>query len=320
MATALVGLGSNQGDRRAALAAAIAAIERLAKSSPLAISRFRETAPVGGPVGQPPFLNAAARLETPLGPLELLRELQTIESRLGRVRAERWGPRIVDLDLLLYDQAVLETPELTLPHPRMSFRRFVLEPAADVAADLLHPTTGWTVARLLEHLNTAKAYVAVLAASPALAHALAAAFSARVVSLDWVGYAHGNEDLQERMVRSFAASLDEAQWPSDGQLVVSNGRADEFLCRQFEGPNDGRTTAFIRAAATPKLTIVWEADPPAPRTLADSPESVTAGLAARRSQLRDVARLACAGPVCRLDAPSFDAALSEAIAAVRAME
>ena len=101
------------------------------------------------------------KLETPLPPHELLGCLQQIEGELGRRRAERWGPRPIDLDLLLYDELILTTPELVLPHPRMAWRRFVLEPAAEVAGSMIHPTIGWTVARLLAHLNESMPYVAI---------------------------------------------------------------------------------------------------------------------------------------------------------------
>ena len=94
-------------------------------------------------------MNAAALLETDLPPAALLAALQDIERRLGRIRAERWGPRTIDLDLLLYDQLELETPELILPHPRMSFRRFVLGPAAEIAAEMAHPVCGNTIGGLV---------------------------------------------------------------------------------------------------------------------------------------------------------------------------
>jgi deoxyadenosine/deoxycytidine kinase len=100
-------------------------------------------------------------LETSLPPRELLGLLQQIENELGRHRTERWGPRPIDLDLLLYDELVLATPELTLPHPRLTWRRFVLEPAAEVAGSMIDPTTGWSIARLLAHLNESMPYVAI---------------------------------------------------------------------------------------------------------------------------------------------------------------
>ena len=92
---------------------------------------------------------------------ELLQACQQIENDLGRRRVERWGPRTIDLDLLLYDDLMLDTPDLQLPHPRMAWRRFVLEPAAEIAADMLHPVIGWTVGRLLEHLNSTPWYLAL---------------------------------------------------------------------------------------------------------------------------------------------------------------
>jgi pantoate--beta-alanine ligase len=116
-------------------------------------SSLRETAPVGGPAGQPNFLNGAVLVETSLSPRELLAQLMNVEQGLGRKRKEHWGPRTVDLDLLLYDDVVLETPELTLPHPRMTLRRFVLEPAAEIAGEMIHPATGRSIAELLEQLN-----------------------------------------------------------------------------------------------------------------------------------------------------------------------
>jgi 2-amino-4-hydroxy-6-hydroxymethyldihydropteridine diphosphokinase len=164
MAACLIGLGSNLGDRRANLDAAVVRLRQHAALHVLSVSQWRETPPAGGPPGQPQFLNCAALLETPLAPHDLLRALQQIETDLGRRRTERWGPRAIDLDLLLCGQVVLDTPALVLPHPRMAWRRFVLEPAAEVAGAMIHPTTGWSIARLLEHLNTVAPYVALAGA------------------------------------------------------------------------------------------------------------------------------------------------------------
>jgi len=157
----LIGLGSNEGDRHATLLHALEELGRRPGLRVLRRSRFVETAPVGGPPGQGFYLNAAALVETSLEPAALLRVMLEVESALGRRRTLAWGPRTADLDLLLYDDVVRSTPALTLPHPRMAWRRFVLEPAAEVAASMVHPTTGWTIARLLEHLNTATNYVAI---------------------------------------------------------------------------------------------------------------------------------------------------------------
>jgi len=154
MAKCLISLGSNLGDRSAHLQAALKQLGSLPQTTLVSQSSFRDTKPAGGPAAQNPFLNAAALLESSLSPQQLLVDLQHIENELGRVRSERWGPRTIDLDLLLYDQVEQETRALTLPHPRMSFRRFVLEPAAEIAAGMVYPINGWTIERLLKHLDS----------------------------------------------------------------------------------------------------------------------------------------------------------------------
>ncbi len=161
MATCLIGLGSNIGNRRQTLDRAVELLKRCDAVRVVAQSRWCETAPAGGPPGQPRFLNGALLSETSLPPESLANVLFEVEGELGRLRRHRWGPRTLDLDLLLYDRLVLRTPTLVLPHPRMAWRRFVLEPAAEIAASMIHPTTGWTIARLLRHLNSAAGYVAV---------------------------------------------------------------------------------------------------------------------------------------------------------------
>jgi len=152
MATAYLALGSNLGDRRANLEAALAALRANTAVRVLAVSGFIETEPVGGPPGQGAYLNGAAAVETDLEPHALLTECKRIEKSLGRREGPRWGPRIVDLDILFYGALVLDTPDLTLPHPRLRERRFVLEPLAAIAPDLVDPVTGLTVGELLARL------------------------------------------------------------------------------------------------------------------------------------------------------------------------
>jgi 2-amino-4-hydroxy-6-hydroxymethyldihydropteridine diphosphokinase len=152
-ATAYVGLGANLGRREETLRAALAELGRRPGVRVVRASAFRETEPVGGPPGQPCYLNAAAELLTTLEPEELLTVLQQVEDAFGRTRQVRWGPRTLDLDLLLYEDRVIDTPALQVPHARMHERRFVLEPLCEVAPEAVHPVLGKTVRQMLEELG-----------------------------------------------------------------------------------------------------------------------------------------------------------------------
>jgi 2-amino-4-hydroxy-6-hydroxymethyldihydropteridine diphosphokinase len=133
---AYVGVGANLGDREATIAAALAALPGVVD-----VSRLRETEPVGV-VDQPPFLNGAAAIETELSARELLDALLAVERELGRERRERWGPRTIDLDLLLFGDERLDEPGLTVPHPRLHERRFALEPLLDLDPEVAVPGRG----------------------------------------------------------------------------------------------------------------------------------------------------------------------------------
>ena len=136
MTRAYVGVGANLGDREATIRAALGALPGV-----VGVSELRETEPVGV-VDQPPFLNGAVALETELGPRQLLETLLAIERDLGRERRERWGPRTIDLDLLLYGDETIDEPGLTVPHPRLHERRFALEPLLDLDPGLSIPGRG----------------------------------------------------------------------------------------------------------------------------------------------------------------------------------
>ena len=147
MNTAFIALGANLGDPAATVKAAFAALANLPDSRIVHCSSLYRTAPVGI-TAQPEFVNAVAQLETDLAPEALLDALLDIEQRFGRIRAERNGPRTLDLDLLLYGDQFVSLPRLTLPHPRLHLRAFVLLPLAEVAPDLAIPQRGSVAAWL----------------------------------------------------------------------------------------------------------------------------------------------------------------------------
>jgi 2-amino-4-hydroxy-6-hydroxymethyldihydropteridine diphosphokinase len=152
---AYLGLGANLGDPRRQLEEALARLAAAEEVEVLKVSRFYLNPPLGPP-DQPWYVNAAAQVKTRLEPEELLRVLHRVEQDLGRVRGERWGPRVIDLDLLLYNGVVMSGPELTLPHPEMHRRAFVLVPLAEIAPEAWHPALDKTSRELLGELPEAE--------------------------------------------------------------------------------------------------------------------------------------------------------------------
>jgi len=147
-----VGIGSNLGDREYLIRKAVEGLRALPLTALVRVSSLNDTDPVGE-VEQPPFLNAVAWLETELEPRALLWHLLLIEQRMGRVRAQRWGPRSIDLDLLFFGDISLDEPDLKLPHPEATRRAFVLYPLQELDPDFLHPLTREHIRKLIRRLD-----------------------------------------------------------------------------------------------------------------------------------------------------------------------
>lgn len=155
---AAIALGSNLGNPRAIVEAALKTLAHTPTLTLVRQSGLYQTAPVGPP--QPDYINACAIVATPLEPPALLQTLLAIEQQFGRVRRERWGPRLLDLDLLLYDDLVLETPTLHIPHPRMQERAFVLVPLAEIAGEWVEPMSQRAIADLVQMVDRTGVYLA----------------------------------------------------------------------------------------------------------------------------------------------------------------
>jgi len=147
-----VGVGSNLGDREFLIRKAVEGMRDLPHTTVIRVSSLYDTEPVGE-VEQPAFLNAAVWLETDLGPRELLWHLLLVEKRMGRVRAQKWGPRPIDLDLLFYGDETRDEPDLKIPHPEAHRRAFVLLPLLELDPEFIHPVSGESIRKLMKKLD-----------------------------------------------------------------------------------------------------------------------------------------------------------------------
>ena len=320
MPQALLSIGSNLGDRRQHLESALDQLRRTPQLSLISHSKWHETDPIGGPANQGVFLNGAVWVETTLEPEALLNRLQEIEQRLGRIRTQRWDARPLDLDLLLYDQLVWTTNHLTLPHPRLSFRRFVLEPA-EICPDMLHPVIGWTLAELLAHLNQARPYIALAGVDSPLIQQLADTLVAQQIG-PLVSYPHRSltvRSLSEwlNLAQAYGRLLDPKKW-IEPQPTLSNFWFDQLrleaqlmLCNADFLEFCQTWSALRQHIVQPKLTILI--CPSLPDSSPTQRRQLQANLVAYASTPN-------LGPVLTLATDNPDLLLSDTSAALKAFQ
>ena len=148
--TVYIGLGSNLGNRAQQIAQALAILDALDGITVVRVAELIETEPLGGAAGQNNYLNGAAQLHCRFSAVELLAILLGVEKRLGRQRTQKWGPRTIDLDLLLFEDQIIDEPHLQVPHPLLHERDFVLKPLAELAPEYVHPVLGKTIRQILQ--------------------------------------------------------------------------------------------------------------------------------------------------------------------------
>jgi 2-amino-4-hydroxy-6-hydroxymethyldihydropteridine diphosphokinase len=185
MAACLVSFGANIGNAAATVLEATRVFRQtLSQTSDFRCSRLFKTPPVGGPSGQPPFVNAVVAFQTSLSAWQVWECVRSVEFQFGRRRNERWEARKLDLDILLFGERRIWTPHLKIPHPRMCMRRFILEPACDVAADWIDPVSQWSISELAAQLQLRPASLRLIAPHD-LRPQLIAADVARLAGADW---------------------------------------------------------------------------------------------------------------------------------------
>ena len=345
MPSCLVGLGSNLGDRSAQLNRAVQQLGRVPGIEVRSVSSWHETEPVGGPPGQGEFLNGALLAESSRSPSDLLQTMLAIERQLGRAPHARWNARLIDLDLLLYGDEVLSTDSLTVPHPWMAIRRFVLEPCCEIAPTMVHPTIGWSVRRLLGHISRAEPYIAVTGVpgtgkSTLIRHVLSQV-SGRLMDgtppPELAVKPNANSagsvwDTEIEFVRYRAKLVDRCVWPVPSMLAIS-----DFWFRQSlaygqlwlsESQQEDLSGIVSRQSAheqPQKLLVLLEAPRPwLDSRIVDSGEQKQGDLSAeQRVQLQHYLRAQVDrpghGPVLRLDARDMQRATSDVVTAVAAM-
>jgi 2-amino-4-hydroxy-6-hydroxymethyldihydropteridine diphosphokinase len=328
MTTSLIAFGANLGNRTETLDQTCQRLSSHEEITRIARSRPYQSSPIGGPAGQEDFLNAALLIDTSLSPRQLLLLLQTIETELGRQRHQRWDQRPIDLDLLLYDTLTIDKEELQVPHPHMAFRRFVLEPAVEIAPALIHPSSGWTIQQLYEHLNSATNYLALIGPTGSGKTKLARDVCDRlggqlVLAPALPATTEAPEEVETQLMEERLQQLDalaELITPSTGSGITLTFAISDFwlnqsyayvrktLSQEAQEQFQGHWKTIVSQALQPKLRVLL--DPAAGET---SPSGV-------QQVLRELALQPFQGPLLHLTDCHPLAVVEEVSAAVLSMQ
>ena len=256
MANCLISFGANIGDPWVTIQSAAARLkeqlctERCSDSSSevssFHLSRCFRTPPVGGPIGQPPFINAVAAINTQANPWDVWHCIRSIEKEFGRERNLRWEARRIDLDILLYDEVRIWTPHLKIPHPRMCMRRFILLPALDVARDWLDPVSGWTIGQLAENVRHGPSNFVLIADTSSNPESLLAEV-ARHTGAQW----RSNIEKPIRTEHWGNRRWVSARTTSPGQLLASS-------LEDIRGELEGWKLLIALAPRVPVADVAWE--------------------------------------------------------------
>ncbi|MHC2069582.1 2-amino-4-hydroxy-6-hydroxymethyldihydropteridine diphosphokinase [Bremerella sp. T1] len=319
MPNILIALGANLGDRGETLQQAIEQLAAMPELTLLAQSELLVTKPVGGPSGQPDFLNSAAKFSTELTPEEVHQRLIDVEQNHGRVRVQRWGARKLDLDLLLYDEQLINTAQLTVPHPRMSFRRFVMQPAAEVAAEMRHPDLNTTIGEIWQHLSQSPPVVEIAAlpgpAVKQLCDSVQSELGESFVScanFSWASSSSKEALLQSARKAADTSAIDRSLPPGNGVTILPWWYGLASILQQATVPK-------IDPAFAPRLTIYWNRPD---NTFGDTEKNWWSqeeknGL---QAQLAQAVQENVRTPRLWLDGNDLPSAVTEAAAAIQAMQ
>lgn len=310
MPLCLIGLGANLGEPAETLSAAFDALASRPEIEFVAASSFLETKPIGGPAGQGIFLNACATIRTERSPRDTIQTLLEIEASLGRTRRTRWEARKLDLDLLLYGESICREQGVEIPHPRMASRRFVLDPASEIAPEMIHPTTGWTIGKMAKHLREAPNVAMLTGLLGTDISRIAERLQNRSDETLSIRAIRVSKDIDQgsrhrAVSKAFAAEAEAAGSASPTVVILDFWLGESLLWKEANSPEAAEVLSLLAEQPAPKLLI----DLYVPSE--DAPHA---------ERWRQILKAHAPAPWIRVNAANPEAAETEIVAALQAMQ